>query len=496
MDMNVNVPKVDLNGNILNPSFDINKKNLNLPGIDINGNVPNLGLNGEFGANLPNVEINNNNKMNIPSGEVNLEGQIPNINLNGNIENKDIKIPKIDAKIETPNIKDINIPGLGINKKDININKKNINIEGGLGEIKNSTGSFNMFGEIEGKGIKIDKPNIKLNKDNEYYISGIIPGGDTNNINIKGSRRMLYDYNINQPEVNIKSSKLRFNRPDMNIKGSRRLDFQAPQLNDNIKGSRMIYDTQINTNTQNIPEISVNSPKIELKSGNKNIKLDKPEINIKEEGELIFSGVIPGKKELSKNIKLSANAPKVEIKADVDKPDIQNKVEMETDINPSLKNGINIEAKKFNIIPDQNIDIQVESKNVKNSLKGSNNNIDIEMPKFNIEVNNEEKNQELNIEENNNNIEIEMPKVEINLDAQEQGQDNNLFNININNQESKVYAKKGIRGLPKVGLKKTDFVSSKIDVGGKLDVNNIDTSNLKPADAGANGTKIGNRIIE
>ena len=117
------------------------------------------------------------------------------------------------------------------------------------------------------------------------------------------------------------------------------------------------------------------------------------------------------------------------------------------------------------------------------------------MPKFNIEVNNEEKNQELNIEENNNNIEIEIPKVEINLDAQEQIQDN-LFNININNQESKVYAKKGIRGLPKVGLKKTDFVSSKIDVGGKLDVNNIDTSNLKPADAGANGTKIGNRIIE
>ena len=496
MDMNVNVPKVDLNGNILNPSIDINNKNLNLPGIDINGNVPNLGLNGEFGANLPNVEINNNNKMNIPSGEVNLEGQIPNINLNGNIENKDIKIPKIDAKIESPNIKDINIPGLGINKKDININKKNINIEGGLGEIKNSTGSFNMFGEIEGKGIKIDKPNIKLNKDNEYYISGIIPGGDTNNINIKGSRRMLYDYNINQPEVNIKSSKLRFNQPNMNIKGSRRLDFQAPQLNDNIKGSRMIYDTQINTNTQNIPEISVNSPKIELKSGNKNIKLDKPEINIKEEGELIFSGVIPGKKELSKNIKLSANAPKVEIKADMDKPNIQNKVKMETDINPSLKNGINIEAKKFNILPSQNIDIQVESKDVKNSLKGSNNNIDIEMPKFNIEVNNKEKNQELNIEEKNNNIEIEIPKVEINLDAQEQGQDNNLFNININNQESKVYAKKGIRGLPKVGLKKTDFVSSKIDVGGKLDVNNIDTSNLKPADAGANGTKIGNRIIE
>ena len=37
---------------------------------------------------------------------------------------------------------------------------------------------------------------------------------------------------------------------------------------------------------------------------------------------------------------------------------------------------------------------------------------------------------------------------------------------------------------------------NKFQEGGKLDVNNIDVSNMKPADAGANGTKIGNRIIE
>ena len=119
------------------------------------------------------------------------------------------------------------------------------------------------------------------------------------------------------------------------------------------------------------------------------------------------------------------------------------------------------------------------------------------MPKLDLEVNkNNEINPEINIEGKNTNIGI--PQLEINLE------NNNLDNANgsleVNNskngQESKVYAKKGIKFLPKVGNKKEGFVSSKIDVGGKLDVNNIDVSNMKPADAGANGTKIGNRIIE
>ena len=83
-------------------------------------------------------------------------------------------------------------------------------------------------------------------------------------MNIKGSRRMLYSYNAIQPEVNIKSSKIRINSPDMdmNIKGSRRLDFKAPNLNENIKGSRVLYDTQINKDykiSYNKPELKFNS---------------------------------------------------------------------------------------------------------------------------------------------------------------------------------------------------------------------------------------------
>ena len=502
--MNINAPKFDLEGNLPNPNIKINKKNLNLPGLDVEGNVPNLGLKGEFDTNLPNLEINNDNKIDLPSGEINLKGKIPNMNLNGNIENKGFNIPKIDEKIEKPNVKDIN---LNANLPGIDINQKNINIEGDLGGIKKSDGSFNIIGEIEGKRLKIEKPNINLNKDKDYYIAGIIPGGNVNDINIKGSRRMLYDYNINQPDVNIKSSKIHINPPDMdmNIKGSRRLDFQAPNVNENIKGSRVLYNAQINNDyniSYNKPEIKLNSPRIDLNSGNKNIKLEKPEIKAKAEGELIFSGIIPGKKEYSKNIKLNTNIPKPEIKANMERQDIPNKVEIEAGINPPLINGINIDTKNINILSDQNLEIKTDNHDIKNSLKASNNNINIEMPKFDFEINKNENineiNPEINIEGKNTNIGI--PQLEINLESHEKEQDNNLFNININNnlenQESKVYAKKGIKFLPKVGIKKEAFISSKVDVGGKLDVNNIDVSNMKPADAGANGTKIGNRIIE
>ena len=524
VDMNINGPKVDIDGKLSNPNIDINKKNLNLPGLDINDNVANLGLNGEFDANLPKIEINNDNKIDIPSSEAHLKGKIPDLNLKGKIENKEIKVPKIDASIETPNVKDINLKanlkGIDINNKDFNLNKKNINIEGELPGIKKSDGSFNIIGEMEGKGLKIDKPKIKLNKDKEYYISGIIPGGDINDVNIKGSRRMLYNYDINQPEVNIKSSKLQFNQPDidMNIKGSRRLDFKAQNLNGNIKGSRVLYNAEINNDyklSKNIPEIKVKSPKIELNPGNKNIKLDKPEIKIKDEGELIVSGIIPGNKDYSKNLQIKANIPKPEKKANIEEPKIPNKVELETGINPSFKNEINLDTKNLNPLSDQNLEIKVENQDNINSPKASDNNFNIELPKIDIEVNQNEANNEINPEINieGKNTKIEVPNVEINLEAQESEQNNNLFNININNNienpngslevnnsktghESKVYAKKRFNPLPKVGAKKEGFTSSKVDVGGKLDVNNIDVSNMKPADAGANGTKIGNRIIE
>ena len=124
-----------------------------------------------------------------------------------------------------------------INKVDLNLNgniENNIKISG----IKTSIEKP----EIKGKDIKIATPKLNINTDNsnDYCITGIIPGDDFNQLNIKGSRRMLNDYNIKQPDINIKSSNLHLDKPDVNIKGSRRLDIEGPNINGDIKGNGKI----------------------------------------------------------------------------------------------------------------------------------------------------------------------------------------------------------------------------------------------------------------
>ena len=55
--------------------------------------------------------------------------------------------------------------------------------------------------------------------------------------------------------------------------------------------------------------------------------------------------------------------------------------------------------------------------------------------------------------------------------------------------------KKG-KGLPIVGAKNSNFEPSKIDAAGRLDVENINVENLKSANVGVNGQKIGERVVE
>ena len=62
-----------------------------------------------------------------------------------------------------------------------------------------------------------------------------------------------------------------------------------PNLNVDIKGSRVLPKTQINNNyknSKNIPSIKVNTPKIEIKSGNTKIKGKQPEVDIKGEKDI------------------------------------------------------------------------------------------------------------------------------------------------------------------------------------------------------------------
>ena len=342
-------------------------------------------------------------------------------------------------------------------------------------------------------------------------MTGVIPGTKTNKINIKGSRRLL-NADLNPPEVNLKSSKLNLNQPDFNIKGSRRLDTVEPNLNGDIKGSRMLYNSDINANIKipnNKAEIGLNPPKLGINSGEVNLKTKKPEIK-KTEGEII-TGIIKGDKKYSKKIKI--NPPSLEIKGSLDQSNTLKKGEIQTGIIPSSKNDkqVNLEIKKYDLLTDQNIEVQMPSVNIKNQPEEVKNSINLNLPEINLNV--DGKNQEgiipgLNIdkENNENKINFEIPTGEINLNSSKNEKNNNLFSININNngnnlastEENNIRISQNARkkGLPLVGNKNINFQLSKVDVGGKLDVDNVDISKMKSANVGINGEKMGDRIID
>ena len=68
-------------------------------------------------------------------------------------------------------------------------------------DIKKPEGNVYIDGELEGKKINLDLPNIKIGKDGEYLMTGIIRGKNDKNLNIKG------DLEVPNPKVDIKGGK-------------------------------------------------------------------------------------------------------------------------------------------------------------------------------------------------------------------------------------------------------------------------------------------------
>jgi hypothetical protein len=191
---------------------------------------------------------------------------------------------------------------------------------------------------------------------------------------------------------------------------------------------------------------------------------------------------------------------------------------IENDINVDMENDINMPGGKF----DLNIDNKINNIGEIDGNVGIDDNkgININLPK--IEIKNEaELSQEIP------NINIEKPDIEgkikinkkeptnLRVKPNKEINDNNYnINININNENNNDTLKNSIydeednskristsrrkkgKGLPSVGVKNSNFKSSKIDIAGRFDVENLDVNNMKSANVGVNGVKLNDRIIE
>ena len=108
-----------------------------------------------------------------------------------------------------------------------------------------------------------------------------------------------------------------------------------------------------------------------------------------------------------------------------------------------------------------------------------------------IDINNEIKNNN-----NNDNINIELKN-----DIKANNNSNYISGVYSNEDNApKLLSKRGTsrkkENLPMVGLKKSNFEMSKMEVVGKLDADNVNINNMISVNFGVNGVKNGSRIIE
>ena len=546
---------IDINGpKLQSPNINLKGPNIKGPDFNVSGNIPGASINGpKANLNLPNKEFNMvgiipgsksyRSNMNINGPNVNLKGPNingPDYNLKGDLPGMKINIPKVDIKSPNVDLKGPdynasgNIPGIKINSPNLDIPSSKVNLRGP----KINTPNYHLSGNISG-----------VNSNNkDFELSGIIPSYRSRNPNLE-----IKNFKINQPDIKYSTIDPSFNN---NVKASinyskggspGKKNFHG-NLNDpnyldysDIKGSRRaLISSQIDNN--NIPKI--NKYKLTV-SGNKII--DEQDVILQDPFNLNNQFYLQGQNRQQpdrKSINLVVSQLQIQPESNINEvkikePNIDIKVP-QIELNQDgidIEKDINLKGKKIDIKLDNkinnlgNIDIQNDNKldnlgkvdiNVDNE---DSKDMNIKIPKIeiknDIEINPELPN--INVEKPNIDKKIVINKKEptnLRFKPIKEIDDNNFgINVNINNQNSSdskgislsdedkfsktisnsergnSRKKKG-KGLPMVGVKSNNFKSSRIDVAGKLDVDNIDVNNLKSGNVGVNGVKLGGRIIE
>ena len=161
---------------------------------------------------------------------------------------------------------------------------------------------------------------------------------------------------------------------------------------------------------------------------------------------------------------------------------------------------------------DIKIDNGIENKFEYNNNDSKNNyiinsdDIHINNPKVDININNNEKKDNIPKINESNNKQNKLNNHQLTDLRFKPIEENNIGDNNNNYGDMNIYSdgrngtneenSKKSNNLPLVGSKNNDFKSSKIDYAGDLNTENIDVNNLKSANVGVNGVKMGDRIIE
>ena len=498
-DININKPKIDANfeGSGKLPGLGFNNNiNIDKPKIDTNfegsGKLPGFGLNSDFKVDKPKINGDFDGQINTPEIGLsnNLNFEKPNIN--SNLGGK-INVPKIDIsnniKSDLPNINnniggDIKLPEVGLNNK-LGISKQELNAN--LGE---NVGKLEIKNKFDGPKLdgKLNIPDYGINNDN-IKVNANLPEFDLNN-------------NINIDKPNINPPKIEGNAVVPTVNLDKKIDISGPKLNDSGIGLRLNTPAFNNQNDIKIEGPNVGSG-IKISTDNKGkldpnlnagididkkIELDQnlPKVIVRNEPKVGFSlkGTIKGKKSKQVKVELKEN-----IQGEVKVTNSVSPKKIQVDLTKS-KNQLSASQRKniHGTMDDPNFD-QVQE------IRGSRRILNSQYVEDDEIINEKVDKTKLNMhafEENLNNEQInyELPfnvdtKREINIKSSKVG-DNEKDKENINNNLKMGLSIKGSRILPVAGQKNDQFVSSKIEIGGNLNTDNIETNNMQSVHVGIN----------
>ena len=413
-------------------------------------------------------------------------------------------------------------------KKD-NKNKDEIDIKGDGNINTNLNPSVNIpEGSIKLKGPTVSYEEMKLNGNHS-----IVNHNEKNDINIKNENNI--DCNINPPGISVPNPNVEFpsGKVDIKVNSSEVIDKEKKQNTysntPELKATDIITPMKLpgstNENVVNPFKIEIQKSTVEVNDQNMN----NPEINInaqvdkqkKTEKDFKLSGIIYGNKdpnynknqnlEIVNKSDINIKAPKLDINGNIvgsnniDDSKVNAKSPNQTFEKNINQNQINLNKDKTEEKYDFIIQGVIQPNKDKNKNNKKNENI-----KINGNSNTDQKNLEINTGTNNainNNGDLNKGgKLEINVNQEENKNINfpNLENLGEYYMEGTLtkVTKKNENGvintkiiLPTVEIKNNNFVASKVDEGGNLDENNIDINNLKSAEAGINGQKNGNKVI-
>ena len=483
--INMNYEKGDREGNIsdfqkISPDIDIKKPELGLKGPKMDISIPNPDIKGkniggkiEVNENIPGSQTNLNDKKN--SGKI-----------------------FFDTGIIQPNQK---------KKTEINLQGAKLDIKGNMPDAK-----------INGPRVDINNLNDskKLNLKGDKDLLGVIP-------EIKDKKKLEQNVFIKNPEFKeMINGKLEGPNAELNLKSSKvndpKIKLHNSKLNGQIGGNIDIEEKNINISGI-IPQANAKSKEINIRGPTVSLKDDKS--NSGANNEFHIEGIIHPKinknneikyEGTTKGVKISGKAPNLKVdSADLDK----NKLNFHGSLN------------------NQNLGPEHEIKGSRKLQYDKMNNIDIQMPKLELKTEgqaNLENANKIEFEGGNiggginlvNNIPTKLKAktdeinnrdnkfgINVNFDGGMKQSDIDLENLGKNfisyeNSEEKILynnsniggMKRKGKGLPTVGIKTSNFEPSKVDVAGKFESDYVNVNNLKSANVGINGQKVGERIIE